>query len=340
MCRVGGGSGACGVVPPDADDGAIPIEMLGERQLDAVCTYLARCGVFEDVATCRTNLGANLRSDAIIEAVKAGKITYDGIKARECVDAMAANTCERTRAFTHRDAPLTCDAVFSGTVSDNSACFINEECVSRVCNIPSCNMACCPGTCVGNTPPGRPAIGQPCTQYDRCVDGYCPPAPNNVCTGFKPAGLVCGSSEECMPGLSCLPSGGTDPTMMTCRAPKPTLGVCSLTAECADLADTCRGGVCQTGGLTGTVCSKVDECQMQHPCSITAGQGMCGLLPTVGESCGSYPVCRDGVCNAQGMCVAKVPNGGPCDAASGPFQCQSGYCDTNAGMCAAKPVCF
>lgn len=338
MCRVAGGSGACSSITPDAGDDGIPIEMLYDRQIDAVCTYLARCGVFEDATTCRENLGVSMVSPGLIEAVAAGKIHYDGIKARECIDAMAANTCERARSFTRRDAPLACDGVFSGTLTDGAECFLGEECVSMTCKIQDCNMGCCAGMCVGNSPPGRPALGQPCTPSDRCVNGYCPGTGNALCTAFKNEDVTCANSEECMPGLSCL-QVGTDPTMMTCRAPKPTLGVCSTTAECAVLADTCRGGVCQTGGLTGTVCSKVDECQLNHPCSGST-QGMCRLLPTVGESCSFYPVCRDGVCNPQGMCVAKVPNGGPCDAASGVFQCESGYCDTSIGQCAAQPVCF
>jgi hypothetical protein len=258
-------SGTCNSAMPDATDnsGPIPIEMLADTQFKALCDYLVRCQVFEDGATCRSALGAQISTPNLIEAVKAGKVRYDGAKARQCVDAVAANTCERARAFSFRDAPQVCNEVFTGTIAGSAACFLNEECVSGICNIPSCNMACCPGTCAGNTPPGRPAIGQPCTSRDHCVDGYCPSSPNAMCTAYKPLGLQCANSDECMPGLSCLP-GSADPAMMFCRAPMPTLGACSVTAECATLADTCRAGKCQTGGLTGTVCMGADQCQLQH----------------------------------------------------------------------------
>jgi hypothetical protein len=142
-----------------------------------------------------------------------------------------------------------------------------------------------------------------------------------------------------MPGLGCL-AGSADPTMTACRAPTPTNGACSTTAECATLADTCRAAKCQPGGLTGTICTGGDECQMQYTCSITTGQGMCRLLPSVGEPCTIFPICRGGYCDAQNMCAAKIANGGPCDAAGGNARCESNYCDTSLGQCTAPPVCI
>lgn len=338
MCRVGGMTGACSEVQPDATStGPIPLDQVAGEQLRALCSWMVRCGEYEDVPTCEDALGG--AQDAIAnltQGVAAGKIRYDGAKARECIDAFAQSTCDRANAFSNRVTSPSCLQTFTGTVGDTGACYFDEECISQVCNVPSCNMACCPGSCVGGTPPGRPTIGQHCVSKDRCVDSYCAGVgtPNATCTAFKGNSAVCTSSEECMPGLACVTQG----TSRTCQPLQPTLGACMSTNDCAQLADTCRAGKCQTGGLTGTACTSIDECQQQHPCDPTTMK--CTVLAGIGESCAGYPQCRDGYCDAQGFCRAKTPNGGPCDAATGSSRCESDYCDTANGMCVAKPVCI
>lgn len=347
MCRVGGMTGACGIVPDAAgsgsgsDTGPVPLENLAETQRDALCDWLVRCRSFEDLASCRSAFTVQFQIDSIIAGVTAGKVAYDGNKARQCVDSFANSTCERARAFSNRDIDPVCNEVFRGTLPQQSQCYFNEECVSQNCsrgtNCPG--QACCAGTCIGATAPGRPTIGQPCASRDTCVDSYCSTIAPSICTAYKASGTVCASSNECMPGLSCLPGLG-DPTMMTCRAPVPTLGACSQTVECATLADVCLMNKCQPSGLSGTACfGSSDACQLSHFCSSSGtAAGMCQLPPGIGESCNTYP-CREGYCSATGICTAKFPNGSNCDQASGFNQCESGYCDPTISQCAMRPVC-
>lgn len=340
MCRVNGMTGACGQQgqPDAAETGPIPLDQVAAKQLDAICSWMVRCGQFEDAATCRAALGQGFGISNLLEAANAGKVRYDGMKARECIDTFAQSSCERADAFSNHSISPACTETFTGTVGDGGACYFDEECFSQVCSIPSCtaNMACCAGVCNGSTPPGRPTIGQFCVQKDRCVDSYCAGVgtANARCTAYKGNGAMCASSEECMAGLACVGPG----TSRTCQALQPTLGACTSTNDCAQLADTCRQGKCQTGGLTGTTCASISECQQAHPCD--GSTGMCTVLSTVGQSCKGYPQCIDGYCDANGNCVAKLPNGASCDAATGGSRCESDYCDTFAGQCEPQPVCI
>ncbi|NVB82869.1 MAG: hypothetical protein HOV81_31115 [Kofleriaceae bacterium] len=335
VCRAPGMTGPC--TTPDAGGdggGGIPLEMMTEAQLDALCNHAVQCGQFEDVPSCKAVYG-NLIVPASdeIAAVNAGTVIYHGDKAKECLDAQTANlACERWKFASNRAADPACSAVFEGTRHNGDACAIAEQCISQNCMYPATctpgNGACCEGTCVGDEPPGPRAIGQACTFRDRCTGGYCDQF-TGVCATYKTAGTQCSYGDQCADGLVC---DNTTPNAV-CQQPVGTNGPCSSSNVCANLGDVCRNGACMPGGLTGAACASLGECQQLHQCLNNA----CALPSEIGGSCQGLGVCSTGYC-FQGTCVAKIMDNGACDVSLGSQQCESNYCDPG-GKCMPKPVC-
>ena len=134
------------------------------------CSYLVRCGVFPDAATCEaSNEGVEVVSDAsTTAAIDMGRIAFNGAQASACLAAVGAASCDSTMS---RATPAACTNIISGTVGSGSACALDAECLSQVCDVPSCTMACCQGTCVGGAVPTGLATGVPCSTNDQCVGG-------------------------------------------------------------------------------------------------------------------------------------------------------------------------
>src|SRR3954453_4447355 len=87
---------ACG------DDSGPPGEYVAVSEFasaykDAECTYLAKCGMFPDKATC---IGAQLYTTEyvlfpeMIAAIEAGRVIYNGNNVKTCFDAIANATCD------------------------------------------------------------------------------------------------------------------------------------------------------------------------------------------------------------------------------------------------------
>lgn len=325
----------------DDDGGAdyVAIDDIEAAYKDAYCTYLARCGLFPDAATCvRASLAVVATIDPnVIAAVHAGRIIYNGNNVRTCFDAVASDSCDQTDENGRIRVPA-CGAYFHGTVAGGGECVLDQECISQNCSGSIVDATCSRGTCIGDTPPVSDAIalGMPCSSNQSCVDGaYCPIA-TSVCTPLLGSGATCTGSAECGYGLSCVgPSG-----MRTCQ-PLPALGeTCRLDLPCRDEGQYCSAQqLCTQVGVAGVPCTSNVQCSPYYRCDTTAGT--CVQGPGPNESCASGSRCFDAdtYCSDSTLtCVPLDADGAPC---TNDLHCTSGHCDFNAAtpVCAPPPLC-
>jgi hypothetical protein len=330
----------------DDDSGGdyVSIEQLANAYKDAYCTYLVRCGMFPDHATCAGSavIGSSFGIDVnVIAAVYAGRVRYNGSNAHACLAAIAGNTCDKTDEI-GRVTPRACLELIDGTVDHGGACMIDEECVSGTCNNPGCGQACCAGTCVGSTPPSREpvAIGEPCSSSLQCVAGaYCDLFVSGECTALKLAGVECYGQDECAYGLGCTSdASGFD----TCK-PLPAVGQPCPYGDCRDDGTVCDTSLatpaCVQVGLPPAPCTSNWQCSPYYRCDLALGQ--CAKLPGLNEGCSSTHRCIDAdtYCdNATLVCTATKADGQPCNSDG---ECRSRYCDHSgfAPVCATPVPC-
>ena len=104
---------------------SIPIGDLGAKLLDESCTRAARCGEYPDKATCLASNSRIVDLGQLEADVSAGKVTYDGSKAADCLSAIFARGC----TITEQLAPVSsqaCDDTFKGSVATGGTCFSEE----------------------------------------------------------------------------------------------------------------------------------------------------------------------------------------------------------------------
>jgi hypothetical protein len=307
---------------------------------DAYCTFLTRCGLFPDKATC---VGAALSvvgtiDPNLVAAVGAGRVFYNGSNVKACYDAFANDTCDQTDENGRARIPA-CGVYFTGTVAGGDACILDQECISQQCSGGDSGVSCVRGTCVGDTPPAvlEPiAVGMPCVGEQPCTAGaYCDTT-TDVCTVFKTNGEACTGSTECGYGLACAgPSGAR-----VCQ-PLPALGQpCRLDLPCRDEGQTCNSTTmtCQQVGVAGAACTSGLQCSPYYRCNFTTS--MCTKGPSLGESCSTGTGCFDAGthCSSTSLtCVPLEADGAPC---SFDGECASDRCDVNTSTCSSPPLCF
>lgn len=285
--------------------------------------------MIEDQATCRS-LYTDIDVDAdLLAAVEAGKVIYHPDKARECLNGLAG-TCKRNGLVDTDDNPA-CDETFEGTVAAGGQCAMDEEWISKNCDLPGCTEACCQGTCVGDTPPVRPPLGEACgTSTGRCVNSYCDTT-TMTCTALLAAGAQCTSSSQCTTGLCAsqvcteLPGPGEP-----CG---PSIGF----GLCDELGYTCSMTTmtCVAYGLSGDPCTSESDCSPVYACGAT---GTCELGPRLGEACPAGECIDRSYCEPATMtCTAPKADGMPCDENR---QCASDNCDPMTATCTTPPICI
>jgi hypothetical protein len=323
----------------------VAIDQAATAYKDAQCTYLARCGVFPDKATC---LAAQLTSSPfradpnLIAAIGAGRVYYQGSNVKQCFDALAARSCDRT-SESARVTPAACRDFVRGTAMGGESCTIDAECVSGQCSTGSSEDSCVMGLCLGNTPPPTELrqIGEQCFSTLVCAPGsYCDSV-TDTCTALKPAGATCQQDSECAYGSGCTGTTGT----RTC-GPLPAVGQsCSTDGICRDEGTYCdfNTGNCARLGLAGMQCSSSSQCSPYYPCNFSTSQ--CSKGPAVGQPCSgsSFERCFDAntFCDqSTSTCTALRANGMACNSDS---ECTSDNCElgsSGTGVCTAPTVCF
>ncbi|MCE9579370.1 MAG: hypothetical protein K8W52_39975 [Deltaproteobacteria bacterium] len=324
-----------------ACDHEVGIADLENGFITAQCERDARCGLYDDAATCLDGarpvgwFAAYLGS--MKAGVEAGKIRYDAALAAECLDLITSSSCSLAHASID-ETP--CERMFQGTIADAGACQYSEECVSGACVRPSCaEDACCAGTCAPSftgTVPAPGAIGATCagSGTSACVAGaFCAVAADGSaqCVALRPAGATCGSSEECALGLWCAGSPAT------CQVP-PRRGDacgdhgCDHYDWCDAATDTCRAPL-----LSGDACDPEDDHCADAALRCGPTSHVCEKPPTIGQACPDRRCAPDAYCDASSItCVALKADGVGCASDA---ECDGEIC-TDAGTCSRQPVCF
>ncbi len=312
--------------------GDLAIDDLDNALLSKYCDVYVRCGLFTDHDGCVTTLGSELAFDpSLAGAVKAGKVTYHGDKARACIDSFDPGTCDRKAFLGALDLDNSaCDSLIEGTVHADGACAIDEECISQTCDVPTCSQACCMGTCVGDAKPERGGVGTTCDTTSDCDSGTFCDTTTMMCAAPLENGATCTASSQCE-SYYC---------MGTCQAAVDEGGACVSSAQCRLLQDNCNSQkICSAGVADGQACGADSDCKLTAYCA-AAGK-TCTPRPVLGESCADVGSCIDGSrCDQTSeMCVALVGAGGACKVGS---DCQSRECDTSggAGICQAQLACY
>lgn len=276
-------------------------------------------------------------------ALDAGVVAYDPVKARACVDALAAQGCE---LFSAR-SPAVCDEALSGEVPLGGPCSVGAECAGDAyCDH---GAAACPGACAV-----RRDSGQDCAADEECVSGLT--CQTLTCRAPAAAGHACGgdSEPECRTGLVCLGASETssgvcaDTAIVTsvklgqsCDVAQQRL--CEPNLSCRLVSSAPAAFTCQAKSASGQACSLglPEPCPRGEYCKTEAAkplEGLCAPLPGAGEPCVTGGIhlltCDIGLVCVTGSCKEVQDNGVSCSAAA---ECHGGHC-TN-GTCSGDDFC-
>ena len=210
----GGGGGA-----------PIPIDQLDAQLFAVFCHKMFICCDATEIAAIDPTIVDEVTCEASLSAihsmspgdgkalVDAGLATYDGARARACLDAVSALPCS-TWGGPFGNVPIPqCDGVYTGTLPAGSACATSGECTSDYC---------------GNAPAGGPACAAPVMLGESCELAPC--VAGLACVSHSSGGpRTCGHAFA--DGESCLDN--PDCTSGHCTTDAATgLSACSRPATC------------------------------------------------------------------------------------------------------------
>lgn len=307
----------------------ISIDEFNQAKTAAQCARFARCGLFQDKATCQAFF--RKRPDRDLEAaVAAGVVRYEGASAERCLEALADATCDGASREA-RVLPRACEDMFVGSLTAGEPCALDEECISGACDVPLCGELCCVGTC-------RPAVafasvGEACERDDDCVpDAFC--GDDSTCEVLGLDGDICRADRQCAFGFGCI--GATPQMPGNCRALGANDEPCPY-LRCAEIGASCKNGHCTAVGLPGDPCTSAADCSPFVRCDLELGR--CAPVPSLGEAC--LGACAgEAYCDPDAqICVAPRENTAPCSAAN---QCESLFCAEGPAFdaCADRPLCL
>jgi hypothetical protein len=300
--------------------GSVGADELADELEQTLCEAQVACGAFPDVQTCRDTVFIDVDSDIpqFLALVDAGRLDYDGDKARECLD-LYTDAFAECSVFGPDRAILDqieeqCGNVFTGNTAVGDVCYVDEECAGDAeCNVSDCQDQCCTGTCVAVTPVPDAAIGESCAEAD-CVSGaYCDT--NDTCVAQAQIGESCEGFGSCVTGAVC------DLDFQT------NMGTCVVLPD--------EGETCDPELFFGIItCLRTDNwCD--------PGDMICKKRTAVGDTCDveiggcvDYAYCDAGTCTSNGSA------GDACDVELGP-ECL-GDLDCVNNVCTApepEPIC-
>jgi hypothetical protein len=344
--------------PTACGSNGVPIDDFVPAYDAAFCAMLVRCRWASDESSCIALTAQTItpplagRLPAVVGAAKAGKVTYDGRRARACLDAFANASCHGFEPALE-SVNLACQGIFSqGTVAVGEPCTSSLECLSGsqcwITNADYCTGTCkassscefgascakgqvCDvgqGVCVDAIPAG--AAGEPCGNQDHaCQPGLYCAFSTDVCEPLGKEGEGCGDVLGCGAGLICTPLA-VDPTL--------TVGVCRKVAA--------KGEPCQAVNQCGGFLASSSTCDMSlHVCVDDTSDGPCFAfgpdsnfnIPAP-SGCDPFTSYCD---TASQKCVSRVATGGACTDSD---QCDlAATCvyssSTDSETCVALPVC-
>lgn len=261
------------------------------------------------------------RCGNMIQAVSAGRATYDAASAGSCLAFIETATCDQLEGWMdERYGQASCRAAVKGKLGDGASCYSGNSCASGLCQ----EFIACPFSCKTVV-----SQGTQCGASNWCEPGsYCNTAVSPwVCAPLLGQGATCGGFPICAAGLQCV--GASPP--FTCQ-PLQTSGACMDSAQCA-IGYHCAGSACVAWLKPGDGCTQgTNACGPGLWCDGTGkcvdgstGTGPCGLVN------GELRPCIGGTCGGT-SCVPWTPVGGACT--SSPQCAPVTYC---AGT--VSPVC-
>jgi hypothetical protein len=144
------------------------------------------------------------------DGVKAGRQTYDGEKAKTCIDKAKSLSCGSSEVDGLLDNDPACKAIFKGTVAAGGKCEDAGDCSAQ-------SSACPSNTCVT-----LQANGAACTSSDDCASKYCDAA-KSVCAELLAEGKMCEYDSDCASSVC---------EMDVCVAKKPLGEACGFDTDC------------------------------------------------------------------------------------------------------------
>ncbi|NOZ85401.1 MAG: hypothetical protein GXP49_03890 [Deltaproteobacteria bacterium] len=340
----------------DNSSKSISLDDVPDLYYDAFCTKAMECPVFfnykafSSVAECKTLIKKIFEKegegvDTIVQAAEDGNSDYDGNKARKCLDAIKAATCEQMAYGIDMIDP-SCTQVFKGKLDDGVACRTDQECSGGWCD----GTTKCDGKCKQAAGEGEDCASTPCKDGLVCSkDGKCtstidPPGEGedcanygisckyglfcnnkNKCEKLKGEGEECLYDNECVFGFGCFSSDGGN----TRKCQKP-----EIVGEGKD-CDWKAGKVCDISkmlfcGFTATD-GTPEKCHKAGQEGDTCFDAQSYLM----TQCDPYSKIY---CDAMGTnkCVQQKKAGEACNAQLNGTDCLSGTCGQD-GKCAADP---
>lgn len=268
----------------------------------------------------------------LADAIKAGRVKYDGNKVQGCLDDVAARDCA---ALSERE-PSSCQAAIQGTVKQGDDCTLDEECEGdQYCKLSDA----CPGKCAPYE-----SAGGACVSNDNCKSGLeCDN--DGHCVAAAKEGEACQQGEpNCAAGLLCLGEDSTAKTPGKCYPISEALAGkegedCSLEGHLCTGGLSCEitsvapiRGKCVAQVDAGMTCRAAfpDECPAEQYCALGANPlmpGKCTAKPGAGEKCaaglGAATICKPYTRCDSGVCREIAHAGEDCTAND---TCYTGHC--------------
>jgi len=306
--------------------GSISRDQLYPEMYKALCSRYARCGQAHSESSCTALYLSYLDQSGLLlnafdASIAAGKVKYNGDRARRCVDSIGGGAC--SSALSGATATEDCRFTFEGQMAVGEAC-MSGECVPSAYCTRDTGATACPGTCVARVPEGGTA-----SKAAECVVPLV--LIGGKCAKPRATGESCTTSAECA-DLAC----GTD---SKCKAPGANGDACSATAPCG--FGTCVDSVCRSLGDTGEACVgsassyQSAGCKLDLYCDRTASAaGTCQEPKSEGQSCSGLTSCAPPLqCSSAMVCAKPATAGQSCSA----ILCEgSSYCDSDTKLCKVR----
>jgi hypothetical protein len=355
---------------PTVGDAGVPLSSYPQAYYAAFCQAMSDCYPMADdlVAECTLALGAfndfsfqectaglcggylvqpaeDVKAE--VRAVTSGRLSYDAAQAVACLGTPWPLLCDQGQLAP--TPPAVCASVFSGSLGDGGACYLDAECGAGRCVL----SGRCPGYCqpmLAGPDGGAEGDACPCATGLTCAEG--------LCWGGADTGGGCASAFDCQPGSYCSPGHGStcQPQIPECGACDENLiesqnvwsGACTRGLFCRGLASLSDGGlasgVCVAPGGEGAPCvGGITPAQFAGPVTgclpgLDCIGGVCALPPSSGSCLNDDTPCL------VGTAACFIPTS-QCQAVSD-SQCTSASCAPGlscvSGTCVASippPTC-
>lgn len=350
----------------------VPLESACQETNKVFCDVFERCELvyvteMENHSQCEdANFFCDDDFNRMVEAVKAGRMAYDGKLARTCLDKISQTKC--SEIFTIFEMlEKECGEVFTGLVSENGNCYQDDECQNGLYCDESEQK--CPGTCKPRAAQNESCADVPCLEELSCnEDDTCvPPAGNGqsclsvrcqdelqcdysqappICVVPGDAGSSCTDEDQCKPGLRCLNDKCTGQAAVgeTCiiEESMDLIFACQTGNWCdADILHQQKEGTCKPKKNQGEECLLPVECKPGLLCiGVQINQqtgevtkGKCQPPLSENQSC-NVQLAKEHIpeCNYDLWCN---PNSGKCEK----LPAEGGTCSTDVGCNSDNLIC-